>query len=289
MRRNRAPRRRASRIGAAIMAGGLFLTAPVSQAAGNPHQRGPDPTPQSIVAEKGPFEVATAPAPAGNGFGGGTIYYPTDTSQGTFAGIAISPGFFGPQFSIDWYGPRLASQGFVVIAITTNALWDFPSQRADQLLAALKYLKQDSPAKDRLDGGRLGVMGHSMGGGGTMEAVLKDHSLKAAIPLTGWGITADYSGVQTPTMIIGAQFDVVAPDESYSIPFYKSLRPDLDKQFLQLAGGTHFSPNLPNTTIAKYSISWLKRFLDDDTRYQQFLCPVQPDPELSAHEATCHS
>src|SRR5947208_2878072 len=81
----------------------------------NPFARGPDPTNSSIEAERGPFAIATEQVGGGNGFGGGTITYPTDTSQGTFGAIAVSPGFTGPEATIAWYGPRLASQGFVVI------------------------------------------------------------------------------------------------------------------------------------------------------------------------------
>ena len=39
-------------------------------------------------------------------------------------------------------------------------------------------------------------------------------------------------------------------------------------------------------TIAKYSISWLKRFIDNDTRYEQFLCPRAErlgDPGVPGH------
>ncbi|HLU95563.1 MAG TPA: alpha/beta hydrolase, partial [Thermobifida alba] len=35
----------------------------------------------------------------------------------------------------------------------------------------------------------------------------------------------------------------------------------------------HFAPNITNKTIGMYSVAWLKRFVDEDTRYTQFLCP----------------
>ena len=68
------------------------------------------------------------------GFGGGTIYYPTTTADGTFGAIAISPGYTGTQSSIAWYGPRLASYGFVVITIDTRSTLDSPASRGTQLL-----------------------------------------------------------------------------------------------------------------------------------------------------------
>ena len=54
------------------------------------------------------------------GFGGGQIYYPTDTTQGTFGAVAVVPGFLMPWESMAWLGPRLASHGFVVIGIQTE-------------------------------------------------------------------------------------------------------------------------------------------------------------------------
>src|SRR5690349_24033380 len=58
-------------------------------AADNPYQRGPDPTVASIAATYGPFATTQITVPAGSGFNGGYIYYPTDTSQGTWGAVAI--------------------------------------------------------------------------------------------------------------------------------------------------------------------------------------------------------
>jgi alpha-beta hydrolase superfamily lysophospholipase len=226
-----------------------------AHAAGNPFQRGPDPTIASIEAERGPFAVTQAQVPAGNGFGGGTLTYPTDTSQGTFGAVAISPGFLSPESLIAWYGPRLASQGFVVLTIATNSPADFPTSRADQLLAALKYLVEHSPAKDRIDGSRLAVMGHSMGGGGTLEAAARTPALKADIPLEPWDLGQTFANVHTPTLIFGGQFDFIAPASAHAIPFYNSIPASTDKAYIELAGASHFDPISPNVTIARYSIS----------------------------------
>ncbi|WP_456236899.1 poly(ethylene terephthalate) hydrolase family protein, partial [Actinokineospora pegani] len=119
-----APRRLA-RFGAPIAVALALVasvtTATAAPAADNPYQRGPDPTVSSIEAPTGSFSVATSSVSrsAANGFGGGTIYYPTSTAQGTFGAVAISPGFTALESSISWLGRRLASQGFVVFTIDT--------------------------------------------------------------------------------------------------------------------------------------------------------------------------
>ncbi|MFF7178335.1 alpha/beta hydrolase family protein [Streptomyces sp. NPDC008121] len=266
------------------------LTAPGARAADNPYERGPAPSVASIEALRGPYSVSetSVSSLAVTGFGGGTVYYPTSTADGTFGAVVISPGFTAYQSSIAWLGPRLASQGFVVFTIDTNTTLDQPDSRGRQLLAALDYLTQRSSVRGRIDSTRLGVMGHSMGGGGTLEAAKSRPSLQAAIPLTGWNTDKTWPEISTPTLVIGADGDTVASVGSHSEPFYESLPSSLDKAYLELNGATHFTPNTANTTIAKYSVSWLKRFIDNDTRYEQFLCPA-PRPSLTIEEyrGTC--
>jgi predicted dienelactone hydrolase len=254
-------------------------------AADNPYERGPAPTVSSIEASRGPYSVSDTSVSswAVSGFGGGTIYYPTSTADGTFGAVAISPGYTARQSSIAWLGPRLASQGFVVFTIDTNSIYDQPDSRGRQLLAALDYLTERSSVRGRIDSSRLGVMGHSMGGGGSLEAAKDRPSLQAAIPLTGWNTDKTWPELRTPTLVIGADGDSVAPVSSHSEPFYESLPGSLDKAYLELNNASHFTPNTSNTTIAKYSISWLKRFIDNDTRYEQFLCPL-PRPSLTIEE-----
>ncbi|WP_107081162.1 alpha/beta hydrolase [Streptomyces sp. Wb2n-11] len=244
-----------------------------ADAADNPYQRGPAPTTSGIEATRGPYAVSQMSASrlAASGFGGGTIYYPTSNSDGTFGAVAISPGYTAYQSSIAWLGPRLASQGFVVFTIDTITTSDQPATRGDELLAALDYLTRSSGVRTRIDSSRLGVMGHSMGGGGSLEAAKDRPSLQAAIPLTPWNLDKTWPEVRTPTLVIGADGDSIAPVSSHSEPFCQSLPSTLDKAYLELNGATHFTPN---TSIAKYSISWLKRFIDNDTRYEQFLCPL---------------
>nr|7YKQ_A Chain A, Triacylglycerol lipase [Thermomonospora curvata DSM 43183]7YKQ_B Chain B, Triacylglycerol lipase [Thermomonospora curvata DSM 43183]7YKQ_C Chain C, Triacylglycerol lipase [Thermomonospora curvata DSM 43183]7YKQ_D Chain D, Triacylglycerol lipase [Thermomonospora curvata DSM 43183] len=256
----------------------------------NPYQRGPDPTEASLRAPRGPFAVSEQSVSrlSVSGFGGGTIYYPTDTSQGTFGAIAISPGFTASWSSLAWLGPRLASHGFVVIGIETNTRYDQPDSRGRQLLAALDYLTQRSSVRDRVDASRLAVAGHSMGGGGTLEAARRRPSLKAAIPIAPWNLDKTWPEVTTPTLIIGGENDSIAPVATHAIPFYNSLTNATEKAYLELNGASHFFPQTPNDTMAKFMIAWMKRFIDDDTRYDQFLCPPpRPSGDISEYRDTC--
>ena len=238
------------------------------------YRKGPDPTEATVTAALGPFATASTSVPSSvTGFGGGIIYYPTDASQGTFGAVAVAPGFLGSSANYTWMGPRIASQGFVVFLINTDSRLDQPPSRGDQLLAALDYLVTSSPVRTRVDSSRLAVAGHSMGGGGTLEAATDRPSLQAAIPLQPWHTVKSWPNVQVPTMIIGAENDTTAPVASHAEPFYESIPVASEKAYLELDNAEHRVGTIGDTTQAKFIIVWLKRYVDNDTRYEQFLCP----------------
>lgn len=274
----------------AFVAQSLFVGSPRVDAATNPFQRGPDPT-AAALQTTGPYATASISVSnsATPGFGAAHIYYPTSTAEGTFGGIAISPGFTAPESSISWYGPRLASHGFVVITFGTNSIFDQPAARGTQLLAALDYLTNTSSVRTRVDRTRLAVMGHSMGGGGTLAAAKTRTSLQAAVPLTPWHTDKTWPEIVTPTLIIGAENDSIASVGSHAEPFYNSMTNAVDKAYLELNGASHGAPTSTNATISLYGISWLKRFVDNDTRYDQFLCPppAAPSSTIQEYRNTC--
>jgi dienelactone hydrolase len=267
----------------------LATESPLPAGAASPYERGPNPTLSSLQASSGPFAIATTSVSnfSTPGFGAADIYYPTTTAQGTFGAVAVAPGFTATRSSMAWLARRVASHGFVVINFNTNSIYDQPASRGDQLLAALDYLVGSSSVRTRVDRNRQAVMGHSMGGGGTLEAISDRPAIQAAVPLTPWNTDKTWGEVRTPTLVIGAENDSVAPVGSHSIPFYNSIPASAEKAYLELNGASHFAPNSTNTTIGVSSVAWLKRFVDDDTRYDQFLCPRPSGTAISDYRDTC--
>jgi dienelactone hydrolase len=245
-------------------------------------QKGPDPTDASISAARGPFAISQFIVPRSLGYGGGTVYYPTQ--PGTYGGIAVVPGFSALQSSIQWYGPRIASQGFVVITIDTLTVLDQPAQRGQQLNAALRTLTSDPRVSGKVDANRLGVMGWSMGGGGTLEVARSNPNVKAAIPLAPWNLNTFWQGLRTPVMMVQCAADTIAPNAVHSEAFYRSL--GSTEKAIFMIPGSHFCVTTPNTAVAKMSISWLKRFVDDDARYSSFICRG-PGLGASGFRSTC--
>jgi hypothetical protein len=233
---------------------------------------GQAPTSSNITGN-GSFSVGTYNISSlVSGFGGGTAYYPT--TSGRYPVIAVSPGFTARWSSISWIGPRLASWGFVVVGIETNSIYDQPSSRGNQLLAALNWAVNSAPSsvRDRVDGSRRGVAGHSMGGGGTLEALAADTTglVKAGVPIAPWNTDTTWGGLNEAVQIVGGESDTVAAVNSHSIPFYNSLGGP--KSYVELNGASHFFPQSTNSTLSRALVSWFKRYLNNDSRFTPFTC-----------------
>jgi dienelactone hydrolase len=263
----------------------------------NPFARGPAPTDSSLRATRGPFGVSSYRPSNTPGFGAGTIYYPSNPSEGPFAAIAVCPGFTGGESTMSWLGPKLASHGFIVITISTNSLYDQPSSRATQLMAALQAViaeggRAASPIAGKVDPERTGLSGHSMGGGGTLLAGASNPSVDALVPLAPYNTSASrFSAIRAPTLVVGCQSDQIAPVASHARPFYGAISGP-DKGYLEVAGADHFcvmSGNAQQSQLGKYVVAWMKRFLDKDTRYEPFLCGTGAGREstFSTYSNTC--
>ena len=201
--------------------------------------------------------------------------------------MVIAPGYTAYASTYAGLAQRVASHGFVVFAIDTNSTLDFPPSRGDQILAALDYLTQRSSVVNRIDTSRLAVAGHSMGGGGTLEAAKDRPSLQAAVPLQPWHSTKSWSTIRVPTMIIGAQSDTIAAVSSHSEPFYTSMTSAPEKAYVELNGESHMAAATNPADQAYAMVSWLKRYVDDDTRYEAMLCPPPSSSDYSEWRNTC--
>jgi dienelactone hydrolase len=239
--------------------------------------RGDDPTVESATSP-GPFDVdvITNGLRDGPGYGTQTLHVPVG-AEPPFAGVAIVPGFVSPESAIRAWGPFLASHGIVALTIGTNSGGDSPDVRAAALMDALETLRAendraDSPVVGAMDLERLGVMGWSMGGGGTLIAANAHPELRAAVSFAAWSPGVQFGDDQVPTLMLAGSADPLAGGQSQG--FFDSIPEETPKMLFEVSGGAHDIANDPRAAdgeVGRYGLSWLKVFLEGDERFRQFL------------------
>ncbi|MFT3857658.1 MAG: alpha/beta hydrolase [Aquabacterium sp.] len=222
------------------------------------------------------FKISTTEGKANN-FGGATVYFPKAQGE-TFGVVALMPGFLAFQAVYDGLVKKIASHGFIVANLDSVARGDFPDVRATQLASGLKYVVDlaksgKAPYASVADTSRRAVIGNSMGGGATLSAAVADPTLKAAVALQPWHTVQDFSKDAVPTLIVACEKDTIAPNKTHSDPFYASLPASLPRGEVEIKGASHLCATFLGSKAqlvsnGKATIAWLKRFLDEDTRYE---------------------
>lgn len=273
---------------------GLALTATAAQAlADSPWQKGPNPTVASLEAI-GPFATAKTTLPNAADYGNGTtVYYPTDRQSGSYGLLVICPGFVSAAGLYSGIAQRIASHGFVVTVVATKSLLDQPKPRGAQMIAVMNAVLaqnkvQAVPYAGQIDAQRVAFSGHSAGGSGTFYAAATNPQLKALVGLMpgepGTNFTP-FAGIRIPTLILAAEDDALA--NSWARPYFASLDASVPAAHIELAGLGHLSlwstsSQASQGKVAKYTTAWIKRFVDEDTRYTPFVKTKASD--MSAFE-----
>lgn len=156
-------------------------------------------------------------------------------------GFLCSPTFYTGTLR------HLASWGMIVIA-TESGLELFPSHQdyADDLRECLYWLVAESGRAGGFWSGlvradRLGLSGHSMGGGAAFLAAADDPSFLAVgtlAPAETWPSAIDAIGrVTRPVGIIAGEEDAITPPPWHALPLYENAR--APKLLAMLRGGSH--------------------------------------------------
>lgn len=234
-------------------------------------EHGPDPTKDSITKD-GTYEYETVDVPRSeaDGFGGGKIYIPKGEEGETFSGVVTIPGFLEPATVMDLYGTRLASHGFIVFVADVVTSGDQPPARAKAAAAAVEHLKGHESVSGLLEPENMALVGHSMGGGGVLEAA-ESLDLKGVIAVHPWA-QKDFPGVNEPTLVLGGLLDNIAPVGEHAGPIYKGLTGTDQKGFLNHLTGTHWAGTSDDPAIQGRNLAFLKTMVDGDERYREFLC-----------------
>jgi hypothetical protein len=221
------------------------------------------------------------------------LYYPVDAPGAPYGAVVFSPGFTATKEQYEMFlGPLLASHGIIIMLTTPTTTGDLPDARAADLQAAIAVVQKEntrdgSPIKGKVDGNRMCITGHSMGGGGTMIAAnMLGNKIKCAVPLQPWEPGMTFPMVAAPIMFIAGQSDTVAAPASNALPFYMSVPATVPKYYVEFAGASHFlTTNDLGTAYdvqSKYMVAFYKTYLDGDMRYLDVLnAPM--DPAVSSY------
>ena len=120
------------------------------------------------------------------------LSYPKNLSSDKKHGVIVwGPGYGTAPSSYEGIIRRLASHGFVVIALSVS-----PGD-GSKAIEALNWLNEqnnlnNSPLRGKLDMNMVGGSGHSLGGSEVEQAIIKDSRIKTAILNNAgdWGHTA---------------------------------------------------------------------------------------------------
>jgi dienelactone hydrolase len=180
---------------------------------------------------------------------------PRVTSGGTYPGIVISDGSMGTRWMIDWMPEHLTSYGYVTICFTPPNVFSMDTQQwAQGFNKAIATLQSEntrslSPMRGLLNTTEFGVMGHSMGGAGVIEAASANSEIDAVVALAPgadngslapyfFNTTAACPNVSVPIqMQVGSNDGDVLP--AWVNGYYNLIPGTTAKEQLVIAGANH--------------------------------------------------
>jgi hypothetical protein len=119
-----------------------------------------------------------------------------------------------------------------------------------------------------------------------MSAALRRRSLKAAVGLAPFSPSQTLNNLRVPTMLLAGQNDGTTTPASI-VNHYNAIPSGTEKAYLELSGAGHGFPTSNNSTMMRNVIPWLKIFIDSDTRYTQFLCPLGNSNGIRSYQSSC--
>lgn len=168
-------------------------------------------------------------------------------AEGEFPAISFGHGFFQAISKYTSTLRHLASWGFIVGATTSQGgLFPSHSAFADDLNATLSYLvAQDAVSTSRfhnhVNQARLGLSGHSMGGGASVLAATRNPSVTTVANLaaaeTNPSAVSAAGSLTRPMMLVAGDRDTVAGISGHQRPIFQAK--PAPKQLRTILGGFH--------------------------------------------------
>ncbi|GAA4908595.1 dienelactone hydrolase [Nonomuraea thailandensis] len=248
---------------------------------------------------------------AGRSFGA-RVYYPatsagsgTAVATGRFPAVSFGHGFFQSIGKYASLGRHWASWGTITIMPTSQGgLLPSHSAFADDLNAALTWIvaqntTSGSRFNDHVRADRLGLSGHSMGGGASVLAAARNASVRTVTNLaaaeTNPSARAAAAAVTVPVQFVAGANDSVAGPSGHQIPIYNAK--PAPKQLRTIVGGFHcgftdsgglgcdagsISRAAQQALTRRVTTAWLLYYLHDDASHYDAVwgAPARTDPAV---------
>ena len=275
----------------------------------------------------GPFEVGSTSITIinpGNGHARSTdVYYPSSGGQidpggAPYATLVFARGFLSVPSNYVGNGTHLASWGYIVF------LADFPSEDTEERAADVQYLfsylqnenaNPASPFYGRIDTGRFGLSGHSLGGLTALMVSARDSRVRVALALdpvnppalmnTPWDYAVEAPRITVPLAIIGAPSQLCNNNAGYQ-DIYPAVGSD-HKALWVVANGSHCDFVGTNSAlrrmacylicggqysadrvrmVERYTTAWFNYYLRGQTDYFSYLYGAQAQSDIQAGHVT---
>ena len=289
-----------------------LLFAPVAAV---PAGASPVPTAAADPSVAGAYPVGyvdAAVSAAGRSFNA-RVYYPATAAGnaapvagGAFPAVAFGHGFFQQISKYASTGAHLASWGMITILPTSQGGL-FPSHGgfADDLNAALTWIvAQNAASGGRFVGhvrtDRLGLSGHSMGGGASLLAAARNPAVRTVANLaaaeTNPSAVAAAGTIAAPVLLLAGDDDTITPIAEHQRLMYDAKR--APAQLRTIAGGFHcgfvdsngigcdsgaLSREAQLKLTRKVLTSWFLYYLAGDTSMQDLVwgTAARTDPQVA--------
>jgi alpha-beta hydrolase superfamily lysophospholipase len=203
----------------------------------------------------------------------------------------LSGGFTNTKEQMSWLAEHLASHGVITLVFTpTNNQSLNPGIWATGHKGAFQKLKSESqragsPIQGRVDGTRIGIMGFSMGGAGTILAVNElGSAVKAAVPICAFRPVTPTAAI--PLLLLTGTADTIAVPANI-IAAYEAMPESSPKALANFNGMTHLDvvnggAAAQHENLAYYATAWYRVYMAGDARYKTYLSGDEQRKKLEA-------
>jgi dienelactone hydrolase len=203
--------------------------------------------------------------------GSARVFYPCDieTLDNVHA-TTLTSGMGGSKENMYWLAESIAAEGMVVIAVSAANNYSVSGYELAHKSGVSILEDENADPASPLYGkvGSYGVMGYSMGGGGSVNAATDlGNDVETCIALAPYTPNPGYNH-SAATLILTGTLDTVAP--AY---MGENAYDDLDfidaRGYASMSGASHmfWVNNYTPGTADDYIIAWLKYFGEGDTTY----------------------